>query len=256
MASCLMEAGSASDGGSGPGSTIRLSGRAWRASRSWAGSAWTVGRMRRRCARALVGALADPSPEVRERAVEVLASAGPHAVRRWREQLEAADPQLPQDGGGGAGPPSIPASTRPWCAAHTSTAICAPSTATWAAWKPWPAAPPGVAVLGRALRERNATLLEEIFYLLATIQDPVAVKTIANLAWLSPLPEVRANATEALESLTSPQNGRPGRPLFEPDGSLPPGQLASLGGQTWDPLDTTPAAATARASVPGGWFPG
>jgi len=38
---------------------------------------------------------------------------------------------------------------------------------------------PAAAVLGRALRERNAALLDEIFYLLATIQDPAAVKTVA-----------------------------------------------------------------------------
>ena len=99
---------------------------------------------------------------------------------------------------------------------------------------------PAVAVLGRALRERNAALLDELFYLLATIQDPAAIKTIAH-SLRSPQPEVRANATEALESLTAPQTAALVGPLFEPD--LPSGPLLSLAKQTWDISIPTPAAA-------------
>ena len=99
---------------------------------------------------------------------------------------------------------------------------------------------PAVAVLGRALRERNAALLDEIFYLLAAIQDLAAIKTVAN-SLRSPQPEVRANAAEALESMTAPQTAALVGLLFEPD--PPSGQLLSLARQTWDISIPTPAAA-------------
>jgi hypothetical protein len=54
---------------------------------------------------------------------------------------------------------------------------------------------------------------------------------------------VRANATEALESLTAPQTAALVAPLFEPEESQPPGQLVSLARQTWDISIPTPAAA-------------
>jgi hypothetical protein len=83
-------------------------------------------------------------------------------------------------------------------------------------------------------------LLGELFYLLATIRDPAAVKTIAQ-SLRSPRPEVRANATEALESLTAPQTAALIAPLFEPD--QPSSLLLSLARQTWDVSIPTPAAA-------------
>ncbi len=99
---------------------------------------------------------------------------------------------------------------------------------------------PASAVLRRSLTERNSALFEELFYLLAAIRHPAAVATVAR-SLRSPLPEARANAAEALESLTSSQMAALMGPLFEPD--LQPGPQLTLAKQTWDLSFPTPAAA-------------
>jgi HEAT repeat protein len=188
----------------------------------------------------LVEALADPSPEVRELAIEVLASAGQQAVPEVREQLEAADPNLRKMAAvvlARIEPRRYAPLVRgPILDGNLRTIYRNLGCLQALAGCPGPA----VAVLERALRERNGIQLDEVFYLLATIRDPAAVKTIAQ-SLRSPQPEVRANATEALESLTAPQTAALIGPLFEPD--LPPGQLGSLARQTWDISIPTPAAA-------------
>jgi CRP-like cAMP-binding protein len=90
---------------------------------------------------------------------------------------------------------------------------------------------PSIAALQSALRERNQQLADEIFYLLTAIYDPGDVKIISE-SLRSENPRVRANATEALESLTSPQAASLVTPLFDPE--LSPAQLLALGQDTWD----------------------
>jgi hypothetical protein len=205
----------------------------------------------------LVAGLIDPSPEVRERAVEVLASAGRSGVSQARGQLDAADPRLrkmaavvlaridPRRYASLVRGPILDNSLR----VTYSDLSCSQALAGC----PGPAA----ALLARALRERRASLLDEIFYLLATVRDPGAIQTIAN-SLRSPQPEARANGTEALESLTSPQTAALVGALFEPELSLAPKQPSlpsthpaspvwtaglSLARQTWDVSISTPAAA-------------
>jgi HEAT repeat protein len=195
-----------------------------------------------------VGGLADPSPEVRERAVELLTSAGPQAVPQVQEQLNAADPQLRKMAAvvlARIDPRRYAPLVRGPVIDGNLFAIyrnlgCLQALAGCLG--------PAAAVLGRALRERNAALLDEIFHLLAAIQDPAAIKTIAQ-SLRSPRPEVRANATEALESLTAPQTAALIGPLFEPD--LLDGTAMSLARQTWDIPITTPAAALRLLLSPG-----
>lgn len=188
----------------------------------------------------LVGTLGDSSPVVRQRAVEVLAGAGRQAVPQVREQLDATDPHLRKMAAvvlARIDPRRYASLVRGPLLDGNLLAIYQNLSCLQAlADCPGPA----VAMLGRSLRERNATLLDEVFYLLATITDPAAIKTVAR-SLHSPQPEVRANATEALESLTAPQTAALVGPLFEP--GLPSGPLLSLAKQTWNISIPTPAAA-------------
>jgi CRP-like cAMP-binding protein/HEAT repeat protein len=63
---------------------------------------------------------------------------------------------------------------------------------------------PGINILQNALTEHNQQLVDEIFYLLTAIHDPAAIEIISE-SLHSEAPRARANATEALESLTTPQ---------------------------------------------------
>jgi CRP-like cAMP-binding protein/HEAT repeat protein len=63
---------------------------------------------------------------------------------------------------------------------------------------------PSVNILQSALIEQNHQLVDEIFYLLTAVHSPATVKIISE-SLRSEAPRMRANATEALESLTTPQ---------------------------------------------------
>jgi len=99
---------------------------------------------------------------------------------------------------------------------------------------------PGFAVLQSALHEQGQRLTTEIFYLLSAIQDPNSVEII-NDALRSDNSRTRANAVEALESLTTPKTAELIAPLFEPD--TPTSKLLELSKETWDmePPDTAEA---------------
>jgi HEAT repeat protein len=73
-----------------------------------------------------------------------------------------------------------------------------------------------VALLQSALRERNSQLLDEVFFLLGAVNNADEVKLVAD-ALRSDAAHVRANATEALESLTSPHVAWLIEPLFDPE---------------------------------------
>jgi len=88
-----------------------------------------------------------------------------------------------------------------------------------------------ISILQDTLEERNHGLIDEIFYLLAAIHPPATVKIITE-SLHSQDPRVRANATEALEALTTPQTAQLIAPLFEP--GLPLAGLLRLSQDTWD----------------------
>jgi HEAT repeat protein len=90
---------------------------------------------------------------------------------------------------------------------------------------------PSIAVLQSALREQNKQLLEEIFYLLSATHETKAIKIVAD-SLHSDAVRVRANAVEALESLTSPETAKLVAPLFEPE--VTSEQLLDISKETWD----------------------
>jgi CRP-like cAMP-binding protein len=90
---------------------------------------------------------------------------------------------------------------------------------------------PSIAVLQSMLREHNQELLNEIFDLLKAIHDPEAVEIVAE-SLDSDTARVRANAVEALESLTTPRTAGLIAPLF--DTSLDPKELVRIGQTTWE----------------------
>ncbi len=180
---------------------------------------------------AMVGALTDPSPQVRATAVDVLAQAGKSIVPVIRPQIESPNPQLrkmaavilsrvnPQEFGALAVGPNI---TDNLVSIYRRVGLVE-ALSTCHATR-------GMLVLQSALREQNQQLVSEVFYLLTAMHDPAAVNIIRD-SLNSPVARVRANALEALESLTTPQLAGLIAPLLEP--GLPPGKLLSLGKAAW-----------------------
>ncbi len=188
----------------------------------------------------LVETLADPSPAVREHAVEVLVSAGSLSVPIVHAQLDSKDSQQRQMAAvvlARIEPRRYAPLVRGPILNDSLRAIYQNLMCQLVlGGRPGPA----LAVLGRAQREWQASQLDAVFHLLATIHDPAAIQAIAH-ALASPQPAMRANGVEALESLTTPQTAALVGPLFEPD--LPPAVLQTLAKRTWDISIATPAAA-------------
>ena len=84
----------------------------------------------------------------------------------------------------------------------------------------------GVAMLGATLQARNDRRLRRIFDLIAALQPPESVEVVAEHL-CSPSSRARANAVEALESLTVPQTARLILPLSQSPGT-PEDRAASL----------------------------
>ena len=89
----------------------------------------------------------------------------------------------------------------------------------------------GVNVLSSALREQGQQLADESFYLLSALHSSANLQLIVD-SLRNNDPRVRANAIEALESLTSPQTTRLLAPLIDP--ATTSEQLLRLGQDTWD----------------------
>jgi hypothetical protein len=183
-------------------------------------------------------ALADVSPEVRDRAVATLIPAGGRVIPQLREQLAAADPTQRRM----AAVVLARIEPRKYGSLVLGEALsdCLRTTYANLACLQALAECQGLAldVLDRALRERNGELLKQIFYLLSAVQDQAAVDAIGR-SLASPQADTRANAAEALESLTSAQTSALIAPLLEPY-CLPPLALAR---ETWGLAIATPAAA-------------
>ena len=181
---------------------------------------------------ALVGALADSSDQVRTKAVDVLTRVGKAIVPVVHTGLQSKDRQLrtmatvvlsrvsPEEFGSLIVGTNITGNLL--AIYHNYGLIVALERCD--AYR-------GIGVLQSALYEQNQQLLDEIFYLLTAVRDPAAVKIVSE-SLRSETARIRANATEALESLTTPQVARLTAPLFEPD--LPLSELLSLSEEVWE----------------------
>jgi HEAT repeat protein len=185
----------------------------------------------------LLGALTDASPQVRAVAADVLVQIGKAAIPAVHPQLESPDPQVrkmaavilcrinPREFGLLITPHIMGNLLLIYSNYNHLEALAVY------------AENPTIAVLQSALREQSQQFIDEIFYLLSAVHDPEAIKTVTE-SLRSETMRVRANALEALESLTSPETAKLIAPLFEPD--LAPAQLLSFSKEAWDvpPPDT------------------
>ncbi len=109
-----------------------------------------------------------------------------------------------------------------------------------------------VALLQSALQERNSQLLDEVFFLLGAVNNEDEVKLVAD-ALRSDLSHVRANATEALEGLTSPYVAWLIEPLFDPE--IKKANLLEMGREMWNIVHPdTVAVVEQLASNPDSWL--
>jgi CRP-like cAMP-binding protein/HEAT repeat protein len=181
--------------------------------------------------RGLVHFLTDPSPAVREAAVDALVRIGESVVPIVSSALDATDPQLCK-----MAAIVLSRINRERFGAIIESRINDSLLAIYRNHNRLEALSPcagyaGISVLKSVLREQNQQLTDEIFYLFAAIHDPEAVEIVAE-SLNSETARVRANAVEALESLTTPQVAGLIAPLFEP--GFAPAQLLRIGKDTWD----------------------
>jgi HEAT repeat protein len=181
---------------------------------------------------AVVSALADPSPQIRAAAVDALVQAGNSIVPILHPKLDSSDPQLRKM----AAVTLSRLNPREFSGLIVGSNITGNLLAIYRHYGLIQALSSctgyrSLAILQSALRERSHQLADEIFYLLTAIHDPHAVSVIEETLY-SDSPRDRANATEALEALTTPHLAGLIAPLFEPD--VPPAKLLSLSEDTWD----------------------
>ncbi len=187
----------------------------------------------------LAGALADPSPQVRAVAAEILTQIGKAVIPTVHPRLDSPDPQIRK----------MAAVVLSRINEHefgplVKTQITGNLVAIYQNYSHLKALStchkgPGLIVLQAALRDQNQQFIDEIFFLLTAFHDAHAIETITD-SLKSETAHVRANAIEALESLTSPETARLIAPLFEPD--LPPARLLAVGREVWEMTDPQPAA--------------
>ena len=180
---------------------------------------------------AMVGALADASPQVRETAIDTLVQIGKSVIPLVHQRLNAADPQV-----GRMASVVLSRINRREFGGLVDAQITGNLLTIYRNYNRLEALSPcaacsGVAILQSMFREQNRQLTGEIFYLLAAIHDSDGVKVVAESIG-SESERVRANAIEALESLTTPQTAALIAPLCEPEPLL--AQLLNLSKDTWD----------------------
>jgi HEAT repeat protein len=192
-----------------------------------------LGRIGQRSAyRAMVDALADSSSRVRATAVDALARVGDAVVPLVHPKLESADAQVRKM----ATVILSRVNPREFAPLIVGTNVTGNLLAIYTQYGLVEAldaqqAFPSVTVLQSALREECQRLADELFYLLGAVHDPDAVDIIRE-SLDSENPRTRANAAEALESLTTPKSARLIAPLFEPE--LPMDRLLDVSRETWD----------------------
>jgi CRP-like cAMP-binding protein/HEAT repeat protein len=179
----------------------------------------------------LLKALADTSPQVRTAAVELLIQQGKSVIPLIHRQLDSPDPQLRK-----MATVILGRINRREFGGLVNTHLTGNLLTIYHNHGLIKALSPGVqyssiATLQSVLREQNQQLIDEIFYLLTAIHDKEDVEIVAE-SLQSESPRIRANATEALESLTTPQTAKLIAPLFKP--GLAPARLLRLSKNTWD----------------------
>lgn len=201
----------------------------------------------------MVKALRDGSSQVRTTAVETLAQIGKGIIPEVHPQLDAPDPQLRKMA-------AVVLSRvdrrefEPLIGAHVTGNLLAiyrnhNHLAALDALRGYATAN----ILCSGLQEQNEALLDEIFYLLTTVHGNDDVHIIRE-SLQSETERVRANALEALESLTSAQTARLVAPLFSPE--VETAALLSLSQETWDmvPLATSKALQQLLAENNDAWL--
>jgi len=188
--------------------------------------------------RLLLDLMTDPSPQVRETTVNTLTQIGKEIIPLLSAALNDADPQKRQ-----MATVTLSRIDReqfgPLIESHIDDNLRTiyRNYGHLQALLPYMDRP-SISVLHSTLARQNRQLTEEIFYLLSAIHDPEALQVIAE-SLKSETARVRANAVEALESLTTPQMAGLIAPLSDPD--LPPAHVLQIGRDHWDILlpDTT-----------------
>ena len=196
---------------------------------------------RRESHEAMVNALADSSMTVRETAVNVLTNLGKVIIPIAHPRLNSNDPVMrkmvamvlsrinPREFGNLIIGTNVTGNLLTIYRHYGSLGAVQPITGY-----------ASLDMLRSALREQSTSLRDEIFYLLGAIREPQAIKTVQDSLG-SPLARTRANAVEALETLTTPETARLIAPLYEPD--VPLANLLQLGKETWDMEHPTTAQA-------------
>jgi len=178
----------------------------------------------------LVHFLTDPSPQVRDAAIEALVSIGKPAIPSVFPALDSTDSQLRK-----MAAIALSRIDRERFCTHVISHINDNLRVIYHNHSRIQALSPckqyaSISVLQSMLMEQNDQLIDEIFGLLAAIHDKETVKAIAE-SLHSESAHVRASAAKALESLTSSQIVGLIAPLFDPE--LPPARLLQIGAYTW-----------------------
>ncbi len=180
--------------------------------------------------RAIVGALTDPSAQVRATAVDALVKIGRAVIPIVHPQFDATDPQLRKMATVVLSQVN-PKEYGPLVNTHITSNLLTiyrnhglvEALRTCQVF-------PSIGVMQNALAEQNNQLIDEIFYLLMAIHNAEDVRIVAD-SLESHSVRMRANATEALESLTSPQTAQLIAPLFEKHSAR---QLINLSRDVWN----------------------
>lgn len=186
----------------------------------------------------VANALNDSSAQVRATAVDVLADIGKAAIPTIHPQLDSPDPQLRKM--------TVVILSRinkrefsPLITAHITGNLLniyrnyGHSHALDACNRY-----PSVAILQSTFREQSRQLTDELFYLLTAVHEPDSINLITQ-SLRSEDGRVRANALEALESLTTPQTAMLIAPLLEPEPAVD--TLLKLCLETWEMTVPDPA---------------
>ncbi|MBN1993217.1 MAG: HEAT repeat domain-containing protein [Anaerolineae bacterium] len=179
----------------------------------------------------LVNALNDASSQVRLAAIEMMVQVGKSVIPVIHPLLDSPDPNLRKTAAviltridknehGALILPHLTGNLLAIYRQHGYLAALAPF-----------AHHTSIVVLQSTLREQNRHLLAEIFYLLSALHGGDAIKIITE-SLRSEDALMRANAIEALESLTTPQTARLISPLYDPD--IEPAYMLDLSAETWE----------------------
>lgn len=164
----------------------------------------------------LIGALADPSAEIRAAAVESLVRLGRPALSALTPLLERGTPTVRLEATVAFSRIAKERATERLRAAVSENLTAIHTYQVQLALLQPCAQYRSVNVLCSLLRERSAQRLDAIFYLLSAVHDRQSVQIIRE-SLHSAQARLRANALEALESLLTPQIVKLIAPLYDPE---------------------------------------